>query len=54
MARQLAPLDRSIAPIQMAHFVLRTRRLETLKAWYGKVRWEKADPIQELVQQGSA
>ncbi len=37
MARQLAPLDRSIAPIQMAHFVLRTRSLETLKAWYGKV-----------------
>ncbi len=36
MARQLAPLDRSIEPIQFAHFVLRS------------------DPIQELVQQGSA
>ena len=37
MSRELAGLDRPIPPAYMAHFVLRTRDLKSVKTWYEKV-----------------
>ena len=37
MARALTGLDQAIPPVKMAHFVLRTKQLDELKAWYSTV-----------------
>ena len=42
MSRELDSLDRPIPPAYMAHFVLRTRDLQKLKAWYEKVLGARA------------